>query len=113
MSENRSGVALTVFLLEAGQALLSGGMISQAEDGRFSKGPREMGLAHWGAGAACAFAVRGLGARDQTTVGGKLLDPREAVDVVDFIAQYETAKLADAWDGLPQLQGVGSMLSGG
>jgi hypothetical protein len=72
-----------------------------------------MGLANCGAGAARAFAVRFLGAFDQPTVGGKRLDPREAVDVVDFVEQDETEKLADAWDGVPQLQGVGVLLFGG
>jgi hypothetical protein len=57
--------------------------------------------------------VRFLGALDQTTIGGKLLDPREAVDVVDFVEQYETENLADAWYGLQQIQGVGVMLFGG
>ena len=72
-----------------------------------------MGIANFGAGAARAFAVRFLGALDQTTVGGKLLDPREAVNVVDFVEPYETENLADAWDGVKQIQGVGVMLCGG
>lgn len=88
-------------------------MIAQESDGRFRKGPLEMGLANCGAGAARAFAVRFLGARDQTTVGGKRLDPREAVDGVDVVEQYKTENLADAWDGLPQRQGVGVMRLGG
>lgn len=72
-----------------------------------------MGLADVGAGASRAFAVRFLGALDQTTVGGKRLDPREAVDGVDFVEPYETENLAAAWDGVPQIQGVGIMLCGG
>jgi hypothetical protein len=72
-----------------------------------------MGIADFGAGAARVFAVRFLGALDQTTVGGKLLYPREAVDVVDFVEQHETENLADAWYGLQQIQGVGVMMFGG
>ena len=103
MRSNSSGFARTVFFLESDQELLPGGILSQAEDSRFRKGPREMGIADFGAGASRAFAVRCLGALDQTTGGGQLLDPREAVEVVDVVEPYETANLADAWDGLSQI----------
>jgi hypothetical protein len=71
-----------------------------------------MGMADFGAGASRACAVRFLGALDQTTVGGNLLDPRAAVEVVAFVEQHETEPLADAWDGLQQIQGVGVMMFG-
>jgi hypothetical protein len=110
MSSNSEGLARTVFVLESDEAFRPSGMISQAEDGRFRRGPLELGMAHFGAGAARALAVRCLGARDQTTGGGTRLDPREAAEVVDFVEQYETENRADAWYGLPQRQGVLVML---
>jgi hypothetical protein len=113
MSSNSEGLARTVFVLESDEAFRPSGMISQAEDGRFRRGPLELGMAHFGAGAARALAVRCLGARDQTTGGGTRLDPREAAEVVDFVEQYETENRADAWYGLPQRQGVLVMLGGG
>ena len=39
--------------------------------------------------------------------------PGKTVDMVDCIQQYEAENLADARDGLPQIQGVGIMLLGG
>ena len=57
--------------------------------------------------------MRCRGALDQTTVRGKLLDPGEAVDVIDFVEPHETENLADAGYGLQQLAGVGVRLFGG
>jgi hypothetical protein len=48
MSEEGQCLACVVVFLHAGQALLAGGMIPQAEDGRFGKRPCEMGMAHGG-----------------------------------------------------------------
>ena len=113
MSANRSGVALPVLLRSAGEELRPSGMIAQAEDGRVSNGPRELGMAHVGAGAGRACAVRCLGALDQTPGRGTRLDPRAAVAVVDVVEPYETEHRADAWYGWPPIQGVGLRLVGG
>jgi hypothetical protein len=113
MRYKSEGVALTVLRLEADEALLPSGILSPAEAGRCSKGRREMGLANVGAGAARAVAVRCLGARDHTTVGGQRLDPGEAVAVGDVVEPSETEHLAEAWDGWPPIPGVGVMRCGG
>lgn len=86
-----------MFFLPSGQEFLAGGIIPQEEDGRFGKRPCEMGLANFGPCRTRAFAVGFLGTLDQTARGGKLLHPREAVDGLDFVEQYEAEHLADAW----------------
>jgi hypothetical protein len=98
---------------DSGPELLPGGMIAQGEDGRRRKGPLARGLAEVGAGAAGAVTVRCRGTRAHTTAGGKRLAARAAVAVVACVGQHETGHLADAWDGLQQLQGVGVMRAGG
>ena len=72
-----------------------------------------MGLAHFGARGPVAFAVRFLGARDQTTGGSKRLDPRKAVNLVDGVAQHEAEDFAKAWHRVPQVQGMGVLVFGG
>jgi hypothetical protein len=44
--------------------------------------------------------VRFLGALDQTAGGGHLLDPGEAIDVLECVEQHEAENLADAGYGL-------------
>ena len=72
-----------------------------------------MGIADFGARSSRAFAVGFLRALDQTTIGGKLLHPREAVEIMDFIEQHEAENLTDTRHGLQQIQGVGVMVLGG
>ena len=48
MSSDGQCRAFVVVVLHSGQALLAGGMIPPAEDGRFGKRPCEMGMAHVG-----------------------------------------------------------------
>jgi hypothetical protein len=46
MSSNGQSFALVVFFLQSGQVSLGGGIIPQESDGRFGKGPLEMGMAN-------------------------------------------------------------------
>jgi hypothetical protein len=62
-------------------------------------------------GAAGAFAGGLLGALDQAGVGSEVADRGEAPDVVDLVEDDQGKRLADAWDGLQQMQGVGVVLT--
>ena len=64
-------------------------MVSEEQDGGFRKGPLEMGIADLGAGRAQAFPGGFLGTFDQAAIGDKILDPGEAVDIMDFVEQHE------------------------
>ena len=61
-----------------------------------------MGVADVGPRRSGAFARRFPGTRDQTTLGGKILHPREALDIVNFVEEYEAEDLPDAGDRLQQ-----------
>ena len=66
----RAGVALPEGVRHAGQAVRPGGMRWQVSDGGVRTSPLPRGLADGGAPASRAVAVRGLGARAQTTIVG-------------------------------------------
>ena len=72
-----------------------------------------MGIADFGAGGAGAFPGRFFGALDEAAIGGEILHPREAVDLMDVVEQHETKDLADAGHRLQQIQRVGVMVLGG
>ena len=71
-----------------------------------------MGVADFGAGGARAFSSGFPGPLDEATVGGKILHPREALNIMDFVEQHEAEDLADTRDRLQQIQGVGVMVLG-
>ena len=112
MGQDRQGCSVAVVFLSSDEAFLSLGMIPQEEDGRFGARPRAMRLANCCPGGSRAFAGRCLGTRDETTIGSELLDPRDAVDVGDFVPQHEPEDLAEAGHRTQQIQGVGVMVLG-
>ena len=92
---------------------MRGGIIPQEEHSGFGERPLEMRIADFAARGARAFAGGFPGTLDQTTGGRKILYPREACDVVNFIEEHEAEDLADAGDRLQQIQGLGVMVLGG
>jgi hypothetical protein len=113
MGQHGQGVAFVMCFLQTGEVWLRWRMVSQKQDRGFRKGPFEVGIAALGARGAQAFAGGFLGPFDQTALGGKILYPGEAVDIMDFVAQHEAEDVADAGHGLQQIQGVGVMMFGG
>jgi len=91
---SQDGPGLAVLFLQLSQACLSFGVIPQASDGGFGKGPCEMGMANVAPRGARAFAVRLLGTLDLSAGGGKLLYPGKTVDRMDFVKQHEAKNLA-------------------
>ena len=90
--------------LSPGQILLPLGIIPQEQTCRFRAGPREIRIAALRPRGAIALARRFLGTCDETAVGHKVLDARDARDVMDCIEQYETQDVADARHGAEQVQ---------
>jgi hypothetical protein len=72
-----------------------------------------MRLANVVAGGPGACASRFSGTLDETTVGGKILHTREALDIMNLVEQHEAEDLADAGHRLQQIQGLGVMMLGG
>lgn len=106
-------MALAVFFLQAGEPGLRGGTLPQAEHGGFGKGPRERSMTACAAGGAGACASRFSGTLDETTGGGTILPPREALDIMHLVEQHAAEERADPGDRLPQREGLGVMMLGG
>ena len=113
MREYRQRLAFPMFFLQARQILLAGGIGAEKQDRRFGKGPLEIRIPDLRAGRAVVLARRFFGTLDETAVGGEILYPGEALDVMDFIEQHEAEDFANARDGLQQVEGMGIMLLGG
>ena len=76
------------------------------------EGPAQMGVADLLAGGAEFLAIGFLDAGDQSTIGGKVLNPGETIDVLDLVKQVEGIDPAYAGDALEQGIGSGVMLLG-
>lgn len=87
-------------------------MIPPAEDSRVGERPLERRMADVGACGARALPSRFLGALAQAAIGGEILHPREAVDLMDFVQPHEAKDLADAGHGVQPIQGMGVMVFG-
>ena len=105
-------LAFGMFVLQAGEGLLGCRMVSQTQDSRFRKGPREMGMADGGARRAVPLPSGCPGTCAQATRGDNILDSGEAVDIMDVVAQHAAENLATARHGWPQMEGVGVMVLG-
>ena len=85
MREHRQCLAFPMFFLQAGQIFLPCRIGAQEQHRRFGKGPLEIRIPDLRAGRAVAFARRFPGTLDQAAVGDEILDPGEALDVMDVI----------------------------
>ena len=112
MRQDRQGLALAVSGLEAGQILLARRIVAEEQDRRFGESPLEIGVADLGAGGPIAFPGRFFGTCDQAAIGDEILHPWEAGDGMNFLQEPATENLADARNGLEQIQGIGVMLLG-
>ena len=85
---------------------------AQTQHRRFREGPFEVGVAKLRARSAVALPSRFLGTFDYTAIGDNILDPREAVDVMDFIEEHQGEDLPDPRDRAQAVEGVGIVLLG-
>jgi hypothetical protein len=95
MGQDGQGFPLPMFFHQAGEAFLTRRVVAEKQDGGFGEGPFEVGIANLLAGGAVALAGGFLGTLDEPAVGDELLDPWEAVDIVDLLQQHERQDLAD------------------
>lgn len=113
MRPDRHGFSLAVLVLQPGQTCLTSGMIPHASDGGCGERPREMGLADVGPCGAVPLASRCLGTRDEATVGGQLLHPREALPIMHVVEPHAAENLPQAGHGAQAIPRVRVMGSGG
>ena len=88
-----------MFVREASEVLLARRIVAQEQDGGFGERPLEVGIADLLARSSIAFASRSFRTLDEAAIGHERLDPGEAVDSVDLIAQHQGQDFADPWDG--------------
>jgi hypothetical protein len=113
MRQTSQRLACAVRLRQSGQLCWACGVVTQAQDGRFSKRPRQRGVAHLGAGGPGALAGGFPGALDHATIGDDLLHAGKTPDIMDFIEPYATPDRADARDGTQPVKSLGIVLRGG
>src|SRR4029450_7147912 len=102
MGQDGQRFSFAMFFLQAGQKLLSVGIVTQEQRGRFGKAPLEVGFTDFLARGTQAFASRFLAAFDQARVRGKILYAGKAADVMDFIEQHEAEDFANTGYRLEQ-----------
>src|ERR1700739_3571949 len=100
-------------LLQAGQKLLSVGMVTQPQRGSFGKAPLEVSVTDFLARGTHAFASRFRAAFDQARVRGHILYAGKAADGMDFIAQHEAEDCPTTGYRLEPIEGMGIVLFGG
>jgi hypothetical protein len=95
---------------EALDEALASGVLLKKEDGGLAVGPLEVGVTDLGAGRARDLAGRGLLALHEAGVGEKVLDAREALDVVELVEGREGEDPADAGMVRRSLKVLGSSI---
>ena len=89
MGEDRECFALSVLADQAVVIELSLFITSEEEASGLGKSPFEMGVADFTVLAAGLFASRFSWAFDEAAIGGEVLDPWKAVDIVDLVEEHE------------------------
>ena len=107
VGQDGEGLGLSVLALELLEEALALGVVAQEQDGGLGEGPLEVDVADLAASGAEPFAGGLLRALDEAGVGGEILDPGEAADVVDLVEEGEGEDLADAGEGAEAVEGVG------
>ena len=96
----RERASFAVFLLDAIDEIADFRAATLEQRNGFAKRPLKMSVADLLAGAAVAFAGRGVAAFDQPAVRQKFADGGEAFDVVNFVKHCHCENPSDARDGL-------------
>jgi hypothetical protein len=113
VSQEAQGFAWVRFVLQAGQELLRLRGVAHDQGGGFREGPCAVGGAHLLACRAQALTARFLAAFPQAARRGEVLHTRKPVAVVDCVKHHAAEDWANAGDGLQEVEGLGSMGSGG
>jgi len=101
-----------MFLLEPFFVFHARGIVLEEEHGGFGEGPFEMGVADLLAAVTLSLPGGFFGALDQPGIGSEVLNPGEAVDLVDFIEHDHGEDWPDAMDRSEKHQRVGVMMFG-
>jgi len=101
---SKDGVAFkfAVFVFEVTGEGVEMWVVAFAEDGGFSKGPAEVGVAEFGSAQSFDLAGARDGSFDKAGVAEEVTDGGEAGDGVDLVEDGEGEGGADAGDGLEE-----------
>ena len=106
MGEDREGFGFAVLSGKPLEILFPGLVTLEEQDRCLGESPLEMSVTDLFTTGSVFFAVGFLDALDQTAVGDKVLDLREAADGFDLVEEDQGEDSADPGNGLKQ--GIGS-----
>jgi len=106
MGEDREGFGFAVLTGKPLEILFPGLVTLEEKDRCLGESPLEMSVTDLFTTGSVFFAVGFLDALDQTAVGDKVLDLREAADGFDLVEEDQGEDSADPGNGLKQ--GIGS-----
>jgi hypothetical protein len=108
LGQQRPGGALALCVLQAGQGLLAGGLVSEQEQRRCGDGPRERRIAALGSCCAEALASGFFGALAKAPRGDASLHAGATRDVVALLQQDQAQDFPHAGHRLEQREGGGA-----
>src|SRR5688572_20461257 len=92
--QNAQSLSLSMLLLQSGEILLRRRVAPQEKRGRFGESPLEVDIAHFASSPFFRLAGRLMDSLYQAGVGEKILDSREAAEVVNLIKQGQRKDLS-------------------
>jgi hypothetical protein len=107
MRQTAQGFALVVPFFQSPQKLWPRLIVAEQQDSGVGTGPREVRLSKLLACGPRALACGLLAAFHQGRVGGEVLPPGKAADVMDGIEQHKAEDVAKAGHGVHQVEGLG------
>jgi len=112
VSQDGERFGFAVFFLQALLVLQSLRIGSQKQDSSFGECPLQVDVSDLSAGAFEAFAGGLLDTLDQAGVGGEVLYPWEAVNVVDLVEDDEREDFSNAVDSAKEVESLRVMFPG-
>src|SRR5262249_18102985 len=101
-----------MFAFQTSQQFLSFRVVAQKQDRGFRESPLEVNVANLFAGESIVLPGGLTAALHQTAIGDKLLNPREATDVMNLVKNRQGQDLTDARNRTQQVEGVVILLFG-
>jgi len=99
VGEDGKGFGLSMFFSELFDEFLCGWIVPQEENGGFGESPLQVNVPDLGSAGSESFPRRALLAFHQSSVGGEVLDPFEALDLVNLVEHGHGENLSDSGNG--------------
>lgn len=107
VGQDRERFSLFVLLGKSIEVFLRGLVALDEEHRGFAERPLEVSIADLLAAGPVVFPVGFFSTLDQASIGAKVLDGFESLDILDFVEHHQGKDSAYAWNGLEQVVGEG------